>query len=833
MVNPRLALRTLMRTPFVTLVTVLSLALGIGANTAIYSFFDQILRRPLPVKNPAELVNLSAPGPKPGSTSCGSSGPCEDVFSYPMFRDLEERQDVLTGLAAHVFFGANLATKDQTMSGDGALVSGSYFQVLGLQPTIGRLFTPDDDRIIGGHFIAVLSHRYWETRLGADPSVLNDVIVINGQSMTIIGVGPKGFDGTTLGNRADVFVPLTMRGVMQQFAGRQFENRRAYWAYVFGRLKPGVSLTQASTALNALYRPILSDVEAPLQAGMSEQTLERFKARDLVLTDGRRGQSNIQGEASTPLMMLFSITGIVLLIACANIANLLLARGANRSMEMAVRLSLGANRVQLIGQLLLEALLLAALGGLVSLLIARWTVGLILGFLPPDASQVFTFELNVSMLAFAAGLAMVTGLLFGLFPALHSTRPDLITMIRANTGQPSGARAASRFRTTLVTVQMGLAMTLLAMAGLFVKSLANVSREDLGIRVENMITFGVAPVLNGYSNERSGALFQRMEEELAALPGVTAVTSSMVPILSGSSWGNGVNVEGFETTPDTDIGSRYNEVGPGYFRTMGTPMLAGREFTASDIVGSPKVAIVNEAFARKFGLGRDPIGKHMGANGRTGERDMEIVGFVKDAKYAQVKDAVPPMFVTPYRQDSTLGFIRFYVRTANDPSTMMRTIPALVKRLDPNLPVNEIKTLDAQVKENVFMDRMISTLSAAFAILATLLASIGLYGVLAYTVAQRTREIGVRMALGADAGNVRGMVLRQVGLMTLVGGVLGIAAAFALSRVAASLLFGLTGTDPVVMSGSAVFLAVVALAAGGIPATRAAQVDPMQALRYE
>jgi predicted permease len=348
-----------------------------------------------------------------------------------------------------------------------------------------------------------------------------------------------------------------------------------------------------------------------------------------------------------------------------------------------------------------------------------------------------------------------------------------------------------------------------------------------------MVTFGIAPVLNGYSGTRSLALFQRVEEELAALPGVTGVTASRVPIISGSNWGTSVTVQGFETTPDTDVNSRFNEVGPGYFGAMGAQLLAGREFTASDLAGTSKVAIVNEAFARKFNLGRDPVGKLMARDGNNQPLDMEIVGFVRDGKYSEVKQVVPPLFFTPYRQDSTIGAIQFYVRTANDPASVIRTIPDVIKRLDANLPVNDLKTLPQQVRENVFMDRMISTLSAGFALLATLLAAIGLYGVLAYTVAQRTREIGVRMALGANSGNVRGLVLRQVGTMTLIGGVLGVAAAMGLSRLASTLLFGMQGNDPVVMVGAAVLLTVVALAAGGIPATRAARVDPMQALRYE
>ena len=830
MVNPRLALRTLLRTPFVTLVTVLSLALGIGANAAIFSFFDQILLRRLPVRDSDQLVNLSAPGPKPGSQSCSQAGGCEDVFSYRMFRDLEEKQDVLIGLAAHKNFGANISYKGNSSSSSGLLVSGSYFPVLGLHPAAGRLLTPEDDRTIGANFVAVLAYSYWETQHGLNPAIIGDVIVVNGQSMTVVGVAPKGFEGTTLGDRPRVFVPISMRGLMSpNFTG--FDNRRSYWAYLFGRLKPGVSIEQASAALNAIYRPILNDVEAPLQQGMSEQTMARFKAKQIVATEGYRGQSTIEREATTPLMMLFSITGIVLLIACANIANLLLARGANRAMEMAVRLSLGASRLQLMGQLLTEAVMLAVIGGVASLVVAKWTVGVINSFLPSDAAGVFNFEMNASMLVFAAVLSLGTGLVFGLFPALHSTRPDLITMIRANTGTLGGARSAVRFRSTLVTVQMGLAMTLLVMAALFVKSLINVSREELGIKVENMVTFGVSPVLNAYTPARSLALFNQLEEELRALPGVTGVTTAMVPVVAGSSWGNDVSVEGFQKTPDTDAGARFNQVGAGFFGTMGSTLLAGREFSPTEVVGTPKVAIVNETFAKKFGLGRNPIGKHMSVGDRP--LDTEIVGFVRDAKNSDVKDPVPPVYYVPYRQDSTLGFIQFYVRGSADPALLLRTVPSVVKRIDPNLPLEELKTMEQQVKENVFLDRMISTLSAAFAILATLLAAIGLYGVLAYTVAQRTREIGVRMALGANSARVRAMVLKQVGLMAAIGCGIGLAAAFGLSRVARTMLFGLQGSDPVAMSAAAVLLGLVALAAGGIPAMRAARVDPMQALRYE
>jgi len=836
MPNLKLAFRTLIKSPFVTLVAILSLALGIGANAAIFSLFDQLLLQPLPVAHPDRLVNLSAPGPKPGSTSCNQAGDCEQVFSYPMFRDLERAENIpFTGIAGHRAFGANVAFDDQTFSGEGMLVSGSYFPVLGLKPAIGRLFTPADDRNVGANYVAVLSYDYWQTRLGSRPSVVGEPIVINGQTMTIIGVAPRGFVGTTLGAPPQVYVPLTMRGLMEPFfQNAGFENRRAYWLYLFARLKPGVSMTQASSAINSIYHPIINDVEAPLQQGMSDQTMKRFRTKDLTLTDGRRGQSSVHGDSRTPLTLLLGITSIVLLIACANIANLLLARGAGRSLEMAVRLSLGASRRQLITQLLTESVLLAIIGGAVGILVAYWTLSLITSILPNDSAADLQVHLQGSAVLFTAVLSLGTGILFGLFPALNSTRPDLASAIRDGTGKHSGTRSAARFRTTLVTAQIALSMALLISAGLFIKSLRNVSEVDLGIRVDDLVTFSISPALNGYNNARSRALFDRVHEELAALPGVAGVTEALVPLLSGSNWGTDVSVEGFKKGPDTDANSRFNEVGPGYFGVLGAQLLSGREFTDADEAGRARVAVVNEAFAKKFGLGRDAVGKMMGDRGND-SLDIQIVGLVRNAKYSEVKDEVPPLFFAPARQDTTAGFLVFYVRSARagGAEQLLRAIPGVVKKLDPNLPVENLKTMPQQVKDNVFLDRMISTLSAAFALLATLLAAVGLYGVLAYSVAQRTREIGVRMALGADAGLVRSMVLKQVGVMTLIGGVIGIAGALAIGRAAKSLLFELKGHDPLVMVLSAIVLTIVALAAGYIPALRASRVEPTQALRYE
>ncbi len=825
----RLAFRTLFRTPFVTTIAVLSLALGIGANAAIFSLFDQILLRPLPVREPDKLVNLGNPGPKPGSQSCGQAGDCDVVFSYRMFRDLEQRQTVFTGIAAHDRFGVSVVYNNQPLTGDGMYVSGSYFPTLGVRPALGRLFSESDDQSIGTNFVAVLSYAYWQSKLGGDRDVLGKSIIVNGQQLTILGVAAEGFDGTTLGVRPMVFVPISMRGLLTT-GFRGFENRRSYWVYLFARLKPGVTIQQASVGINGLYHSIVNDVEAPLQTGMSDATLARFRDKKLELEPGWRGQSSMHKEAKTPLMMLFSVTGIVLLIACANIANLLLARGAGRSMEMGMRLAIGASRWQLISQLLLESVVLASLGGVASLIVAKWTLSGISSLLPSDGSDILQFTLQPAVLLFSAGLAIVTGIVFGLFPAWHSTRGELVTTIRANAGHISGARAAARFRATLVTLQISLATALLIAAGLFMKSLVNVTKVDLGVHVDSVITFGLSPEQAGYDSTRALQYYARVEEALGAIPSVTSVTSSLVPLIAGDNWGNDVKVQGFQSGPDVDANSRFNAIGANYFSTFGVQLIGGREFTDADHRGAPQVAIVNQAFAKKFNLGKDAVGKFMSQGGDT--LNIQIVGLVPDVKYSDVKKPVPPVFYLPWRQDSHMPFMNFYVRTPQ-PETVLRAVTGIIRKIDPGVPVEDLKTMPQQIRDNIFLDRMISILSTAFAVLATLLAAIGLYGVLAYSVAQRTREIGVRMALGADAGRVRVMVLRQVGGMMVVGGIIGLVGALGLGKAASSLLYQLKGSDPAVFALSLVILMLVAFGAGYVPARRASEVDPIKALRYE
>ena len=834
MTNIRLALRMLVKTPVVTSVAVVSLGLGIGANAAIFSLYSQLLLRPLPVVEPERLVNLEAPGPKPGGTnSCNGAGGCDEVFSYPMFRDLQREQTVFTDIAGHRGFTANVAYRGRTVSVWGMGVSGSYFPTLGLVPAAGRLFGPDVDQPIGGHPVVVLSHAFWQSELGGTREVLGEALIVNGQPMTVVGVAPAGFRGTTFNMPSTVFVPITMHGRLSAEAGEgRFEDRRNYWIYLFARLKPGVSRDQARAGIEPLSRNILTEVEAQLQTDTTDQTMARFVARPLPVTDGRRGQSQMHAAAGVALPLLLGVTAAVLLIACANIANLLLARSAARASEMAVRLAVGASRRHLLAQLLTESCLLAVLGGAVGLVVAQWTLRFIGALLPLEVASFLQLTLDPYVIPFTGAVALVTGVIFGIVPALHATRAELISALKDDAGQPAGARSAARFRYGLVVAQVALAMTLLVEGGLFLQSLRNVSRVELGIRTNDVVTFRLSPALNGYGDAQTRAFYERVEAALAAQPAVTAVTAASVPVLAGSSQGTRVMVGGFEAGPDTNRTTRLNQIGTDYFRTLGIPVLAGRTFTESDVGAAPPVAIVNEAFARKFNLGRDAVGRRLGRGGLDAALDTEIVGLVADTRYSSVKTPAPPLLYVPYRQEKTVGSLVFYARSTLPPDGMLRTIPGMVAELDPNLPVTGLTTLPQQVQDNAFADRAMTVLSAAFAGLATLLAAVGLYGVLAYTVAQRTREFGLRMALGADAARVRAMVLRQVGRMTLTAGGVGLAVAFAVGRWAQSLLYEIDGPTPEVVAGAAITLAAVALVAGFVPAHRASHIDPMTALRH-
>ena len=834
MANVRLAVRMLVTTPIVTSVAIVSLALGIGANAAIFSLYSQFLLRPLPVVEPERLVNLEAPGPKPGLTSCNGAGGCDEVFSYPMFRDLQREQAVFTDLVAHRGFGASVAWRGRTF-GDvqGMEVSGSYFPTLGSVPALGRLFGPEVDEPIGGHPVAVLSHEFWQDDLGGARDVLGDALIVNGQALTIVGVAPAGFRGTTLNMPSMIFVPITMHARLAPDVGDgRFEDRRQYWLYLFARLKPEVSFDQARAALAPLYRNILTDVEAPLQVDMSDEALARFVAKPLPIEDGRRGQSNMHDFVGVPILLLLGVTGAVLLIACANIANLLLARSAARASEMAVRLSLGATRRHLVTQLLTESCLLAVLGGAAGLVAAHWTLGFIGALLPLEIADLLRLTLDPYAVPFTGAVSLATGLLFGSFPAFHGTRAALIATLKGDAGQPAGARSAAGFRRGLVMAQVALVTMLLLVAGLFIQSLRNVSGVDLGIRTNDVVTFRLSPGLIGSGDAQTRALYERVEAELAAQPGVAAVTAASIAVLSGTvgvpaSWSKDSRPTRIRIAPRASIGSAPTISGPSASRCW----RAGRSRRRT-CARRPRSRSSTKPSRASSVSGALRWAGASGAAGSTWSWTRRSVGLVADTPYHNVKDPVPPLLHVPYRQEDRVGSLTFYVRSSVRPEAMLRTIPALVAGLDPNLPVTRLNTLPRQVEESVFEDRTVTVLAAAFAGLATLLAAVGLYGVLAYTVAQRTRELGLRMALGADAARLRAMVLGQVGRMTVVGGAVGLVAAFGVGRLAQSLLYEIDGLTPPVVAAAVLALAAVALAAGFVPAHRASRVDPLAALRH-
>jgi predicted permease len=827
------ALRQLTLRPGLSLVVILMLAVGLGATTAIFSLFYQVLLQPLPVPEPQRLVTLGNTWQEGGPASVRTS------FSYPMFRDLEAQQPVFTGVAAYNSLDASLSYEGGAFNVPAVVVSGSYFQVLSLQPALGRLIGPQDEPRIDESPVVVLSHALWQSRFGGDPNVIGRSLTVNAQPLTVIGVAPEAFAGTELGVRGQIFVPLTMYWRLQPNFPRESETGRGFhWLRLFARLSPGVSVEQASTGINVLYSGILRDVEAPLRTRSNEVSndqLEQFLQGEVRLQPGARGQGSIEGAAQS-LGLLLGVTLLVLLIVCVNVANLLLVRGAARAGEMAVRESMGASRGRLIAQLLAETAAPVALGGILSLLVAALTLNAAAQFLPTRLADALGAQIGPLAASFAALATVAALLLCGLLPALRTARTNLALAMKGHAPQALGGHRAGRARGALVTTQIAFSMVLLVLAALFARSLQNVARIELGIDVDSLVSFSVAPRQNGYSPERTAAIYDRIEQELAAQPGVTGVSSAAVPMIAGSEFVWGLRVEGFENRGEP-VESRFNVVGPSFFATLSIPVLAGREFTAADTTGAQLVAIVNERFARDYGLERSALGKHIRFGG---PNPLEIVGVVADAAYANVKAEVPAQLFVPRSAPGGAGVFSlfggtafFYVRAGMNPDSLLRSIPRVVASIDATLPVSNLITMRRQAQENIFLDRLVTILSTTFAGLATLLAAIGLYGVLAYGVAQRTRELGLRLALGAEPANLRAVVLRQVALWAVIGIAIGGGAAIGFGRLAESLLYGLTAFDGRALVAAAVTLSLVMLAAAYFPARRASRITPMEALRHE
>jgi predicted permease len=824
----RYAIRTLSKSPLFVAVAILSLALGIGANTAIFSLIDQLLLRMLPVKNPTELVLLTGEGQHYG----GNNG--RHRLSYPMYADIRDRNGVFSGMfcSSGVFMSANFGGRPEHATGE--FVSGNYFRVLGVGAAIGRVFTERDDLQQGAHPVAVLSYEYWQSRFGLDPSVVGRKVLINGYPFSVVGVSQAGFDGTDVGRTPEIRVPMMMRRqlVSSDFAG--LSNRRMRWVSAYGRLKPGMSMDRAKAGLQSLFHQIINmEVQQAPFAHASANSKDGFLKMSMGLTPAAKGQSQLRRQFSKPLWVLMCVVGLVLLIACANVANLLIARATARQKEIAVRLALGAGRRRILAQLLTESLLLSLTGGLAGLLLAVWIDRTLVGFLPSEGTPLTISTVpDWRILVFNLGVSILTGIIFGLAPALQATKPELASTLKDQASAVVGG-ASVRFRKALVVAQVALSLLLLVGAGLFIRSLQNLRDLDPGFRTGNMLAFSVDAPLNGYPEARSLQIYRDLTERLNSLPGVQSASLAVMPVLQGDEWDNWVTVEGYTPKPNDIPDPHMNFVSSGHFRTLGVPMLAGRDFDTRDERGSSKVCIVNEKFAKHY-LGSNAVGHHIGMGGDPGTKtDITIVGVVRDTKYESMRDEMPEEVFQPYRQvDFVLG-MNAYVRTTGDPNATFGMVRDAVRGIDSNLPVTDMRTLEKQMDLSLMTERLVASLSTAFALLATLLAGIGLYGVMAYTVTWRTREIGIRMALGAFTGDVIWLVMREVLLLLAIGMAIGLPAAWGLSRLVAAQLYGLTPNDPVSILAAAIGIASVALAAGYLPARRATRVDPMRALRWE
>jgi predicted permease len=824
----RFAFRTLAKAPVFTAVAAVSLALGIGANTAIFSLLDQLLLRMLPVKDPQQLVQISSKGPHYGNNSG------VNVMSYPMYRDFRDRAQVFDGVVCRRGESGSLGYGGSVERVRVEMVSGNYFDVLGLKPLAGRLLHPDDDVHPGGHPLAVLSYGYWTARFAGDRSILGKPVIIDDLPFTVVGILGEGFTGLEVGDSSQVFVPVAMQERIYPEKDL-LEDRRSRFLSVFARLKPGVSVEQAKAAVAPLYTQIVQgEVREKEFAKASRETRDAFLRSTMDVYPGGTGFSYMRMLMSSAMWILMALVGVVLMIACANVANLQLARAAARQKEMAVRLAIGASRWQIVRQLLIEGCVLASVAGLLGLVIGKISLAaLFAAFIPPGTNLNIHASLDPRAMLFTVFVSLFVGILFGLAPALQSTKPELAGTLKDQAGSVVGG-THSLLRKTLAALQVTMSLLLVIGAALFVNSLLNLKALNPGFQPARLIVFSLSPASNGYDTARTQAFVRRLDEELQAAPGVESVSSGNVALVSGADWDSSLTIEGDDPSQTSKAWAYQNKILPDYFKTLGVPLKAGRDFNWADTATSKKVTIVNEQFVREYFPGKDPVGRHVGIGSDPGTKvDIEVVGVVADFKYQNMDEKIGRQMFEPYMQMKYPFNVSFYVRSPLDPQTMFRTVREAVRKLDPNLPVFDIRSMDEQIAQNLVVQRLVASLAAVFGALATLLAMIGLYGVMAYLVGRRSREIGIRMALGATQGDVIRAILREVGFLVGIGLAAGLALAFALTGFVKSLLFGVTPNDPLVLAGAFLGLAVVAMFSGWLPAFRAAQTDPSRALRYE
>ncbi len=822
--------RQFRRAPLFAITSILTLALGIGANTAIFSLVDQLILRLLPIKEPRHLVALVGQGPYYGENMG------HDVLSYTMYQTLRDRNQVFSQMMCRrsVQFTATVHSESEVLSGE--LVSGNYFPLLGIKAAAGRVFDANDDLRPSANPVAVLSYAYWKSRFAGSDRILGRTLLVNNYPLTIVGISQPGFNGLEPGLPSQLFVPVMMTSALfpHDDFGRMFDSRLR-WVNVYGRLKPGMTLEHAKAGLQPLFHRILQ--AEMLQPGFAHATpydKQQFLKMWLDVIPGGQGNSILRRQYEKPLWVLMGVTGFVLLIACANLASLLAARAVVRQKEIAVRLAIGSSRARIVQQLTTESLLLALVGGIAGIGLAIAMVKSLLAFLPENPTgYTISSSPDLRILCFALGLSLLTGLIFGLMPALQAARPNVAEILKAKAASVTGGAAQINFRKVLVAAQITLSLLLLIGASLFIRSLASLRSVDPGFKTKNLGQFEMDLGSIGYDLRRAYAFYNRLKTRLESLPGVEAAAIAINPVLNDSNWENSITVAGHENKPGEDTNSYMNGVSPGYFKTLGIHLLAGRAFRESDTADSPKVVVVNESFARHYFGQRPAVGQRIGRGSDPGTpTDMEIIGVVNDTDYENLQQKAPrQVFLCAsqiYELDTTV-----YLKAKGNPLSVLASARRLVHKMEPKAPVMNMKTVEHQLEESLVTERMIASLSTVFTILAVALAVLGLYGVMAYMVTQRAREIGIRLALGAQFGNVVWLVMREVMLLVAAGIVVAVPLAFALGRFIRSELYGIVPTDPISFVTAALLLAGIAMLAGFLPARRAASADPLRVLRYE
>ena len=812
----RYAVRMLAKSPGFTAIAIVTLALGIGANTAIFSVVNAALLRPMPVERPEELASVY---------TSDFSGPPYGASSYPDYLDFRDKTDVFSGVAAYSLqmMSMNTGGGETSRRVFGEIVTGNYFDVLGVPAARGRGFLPEEDRTPGTHPVVVLSHALWQRQFGGDEGIVGRTLRLNGTLFTVIGIAPQSFPGMMRGLQTDLWTPVMMINELTPDRDR-IGNRGSRRYSIIGRLKPGVSLDTAQ----AQFRVLAGQLKAAYPQNWID--VAQQGRRITVLSES---QSRVDPQVRDPILafsvLLMVAVQLVLLTACANVANLLLARAAARRREIAIRLSLGASRGRLVQQLLSESVLLAMAGGAAAVLMTLWTTDLLSAVqLPADIPLALDFRPDARVFAFAFGISLFTGVVFGLVPAWQATKPDVIPALKEEGLGQGGTK--TRLRSAFVVAQVALSVLLLIGSGLFIRSLQNASAMDPGFDLRAGVLVSMDLGLHGYNEERGLAFFDQLLEKARAIPGVESATLTRYLPLGLNTGRRGTTIEGYTRQPGEDLEFHTSTVSPGYFRCLGIPVLRGREFTAQDRQGAPRVAIVNETFARRFWPDQNPVGKRISIEGPEGNF-MEIVGVVRDGKYNTLGEDPLPWFATPlaqtYASDMTL-----VLRTRGPVKPAADGAMAAIQSLDKTMPAT-VSTVEQHMGVTLLLPRAGAGLLGGFGGLGLLLAAVGLAGMMSYMVAQRTHEIGVRMALGATRTDVLGLVLGQGMKLTLIGGALGMAVALGVTQLLRGLLYNVSPADPVTFAGVAVVLSGVALAATYLPARRATRVEPMEALRHE